>query len=99
MRWRVLATRLVAVAALLFALSARAAGPVEAVGAIGITVSDLDRASAFYRDVLGFTVEPAVEVAGGDYEHLQGVFGLRMRVKTANIAAMRVECGATCRRT
>lgn len=71
---------LVAVAALLFALSARGAGPVEAIGAIGITVSDLDRASAFYRDVLGFTVEPEIEVAGGEYEHLQGVFGLRMRV-------------------
>jgi catechol 2,3-dioxygenase-like lactoylglutathione lyase family enzyme len=83
--------RFVAVAALLFALSARAAGPVEAVGAIGITVSDLDRASAFYRDVLGFTAEPAVEVAGDDYEHLQGVFGVRMRVARLRLGAETIE--------
>jgi catechol 2,3-dioxygenase-like lactoylglutathione lyase family enzyme len=88
---RALATRFVAVAALLFAFSARAGGPVEAVGAIGITVADLDRASAFYRDVLGFTVEPAVEVAGDDYERLQGVFGLRMRVARLRLGAETIE--------
>jgi catechol 2,3-dioxygenase-like lactoylglutathione lyase family enzyme len=90
-RPRALAVRSAAVAALLFALSARAAAPVEAVGAIGITVSDLDRASAFYRDVLGFTVEPAVEVAGDDYEHLQGVFGLRMRVARLRLGDETIE--------
>lgn len=91
MRRRALAVRFVAVTALLFALSARAAAPVEAIGAIGITVSDLDRASAFYRDVLGFTVEPAVEVAGDDYEHLQGVFGLRMRVARLRLGDETIE--------
>jgi catechol 2,3-dioxygenase-like lactoylglutathione lyase family enzyme len=52
----------------------------EAVVAIGMTVSDMDRAVAFYADVLSFEKISDVEVAGHEYEHLQGVFGLRMRV-------------------
>jgi catechol 2,3-dioxygenase-like lactoylglutathione lyase family enzyme len=80
-----------ALAIALFAFAARAAGPVEAVGAIGITVSDLDRASAFYRDVLGFAPEPEVEVAGDEYEHLQGVFGLRMRVARLRLGDESIE--------
>lgn len=76
---------------LAFAASARAQGPpppsphtgppvVQAVGAVGMTVSDLDRAIAFYSTVLTFEKISDVEVAGEAYEHLQGVFGLRMRV-------------------
>jgi len=53
---------------------------VRAVGAIGITVSDLDRAIEFYSTVLSFEKVSDIEVAGEAYEHLQGVFGLRMRV-------------------
>src|SRR5204863_2855970 len=47
---------------------------------IGITVSDLDRSVAFYTNVLGFREISEREVAGEDLEHLEGVFGLRMRV-------------------
>jgi catechol 2,3-dioxygenase-like lactoylglutathione lyase family enzyme len=54
--------------------------PVRAVGTIGLTVSDLERASAFFCDVLGFERVSETEVAGSEYEHLQGVFPLRMRV-------------------
>src|SRR5215470_7353333 len=53
---------------------------VQAVGAIGITVSDMDRAVDFYSRVLTFEKVADVEVAGDTYEHLQGLFGLRMRV-------------------
>jgi catechol 2,3-dioxygenase-like lactoylglutathione lyase family enzyme len=53
---------------------------VQAVGAIGITVSDMDRAVDFYSRVLTFEKVTDVEVAGDTYEHLQGLFGLRMRV-------------------
>jgi catechol 2,3-dioxygenase-like lactoylglutathione lyase family enzyme len=53
---------------------------VEAVGPIGITVSDADRAVAFYRDVLDFRVVSDVEVAGEPYERLTGVFPVRKRV-------------------
>ena len=53
---------------------------VEGVDAIGITVSDMDRAVDFYSKVLTFEKVSDAEVAGEDYEHLEGVFGLRMRV-------------------
>ena len=91
MRRRAWPAQLVAVAVALFALAARAAAPIEAVGAIGVTVADLDRSTAFYRDVLGFTPEPAVEVAGDGYEHLEGVFGLRMRVARLRLGSEVIE--------
>jgi catechol 2,3-dioxygenase-like lactoylglutathione lyase family enzyme len=53
---------------------------VTAVDSIGITVSDLDRAVDFYTRVLTFEKVAETEVTGDDYERLQGVFGLRMRV-------------------
>jgi catechol 2,3-dioxygenase-like lactoylglutathione lyase family enzyme len=53
---------------------------VQAVGAVGITVSDIDRAVDFYSKVLTFEKVSDTEVAGDTYEHLQGLFGLRMRV-------------------
>lgn len=53
---------------------------VEGVDAIGITVSDMDRAVDFYSGVLTFEKVSDTEVAGENYEHLEGVFGLRMRV-------------------
>jgi len=66
---------------LLAGLSAAYAAPlVTAVDAVGMTVADMDRSVAFYSTVLGFEPVADVEVAGDDYERLQGVFGLRMRV-------------------
>lgn len=53
---------------------------VEQVGAIGMTVSDMDASIDFYARVLSFEKVSDVEVTGEDYERLQGVFGLRMRV-------------------
>jgi catechol 2,3-dioxygenase-like lactoylglutathione lyase family enzyme len=53
---------------------------VEAVDAVGLTVADMDRSVAFYTTVLSFEPVSDVEVAGDAYDHLQGVFGLRMRV-------------------
>ncbi len=53
---------------------------VKSVDAIGMTVSDIDRAVDFYSNVLSFQKLSDVEVWGTDYEHLQGIFGLRMRV-------------------
>jgi catechol 2,3-dioxygenase-like lactoylglutathione lyase family enzyme len=52
---------------------------VKGVDSIGITVSDLDRSVEFYSSVLQFHKVSEVEVDGENYEHLQGVFGLRMR--------------------
>jgi len=53
---------------------------VEQVGAIGMTVSDMDASVDFYTRVLSFEKVSDVEVTGVDYERLEGVFGLRMRV-------------------
>lgn len=53
---------------------------VEAVDAVGMTVSDMDRSLEFYTQVLPFEKVSDVEVWGTEYEHLQGVFGLRMRI-------------------
>jgi len=55
-------------------------GVVRSVESIGMTVSDMDRSLDFYSRVLSFTKISDVELGGGDYEHLEGVFGLRMRV-------------------
>src|SRR6266702_8864404 len=53
---------------------------IDGVDAIGITVSNMDRAMDFYSKVLTFEKVSDTEVAGESYEHLEGVFGLRMRV-------------------
>jgi catechol 2,3-dioxygenase-like lactoylglutathione lyase family enzyme len=53
---------------------------VEQVAAVGMTVSDMDSSVAFYSKILSFEKVSDTEVTGEDYERLQGVFGLRMRV-------------------
>jgi catechol 2,3-dioxygenase-like lactoylglutathione lyase family enzyme len=62
-----------------------------AVDSVGMTVADLDRAVAFYTKVLDFERISKVEVAGGDYERLEGVFGLRMRVARLKIGGEFIE--------
>ena len=62
-----------------YALAQQNAALVEGVNAIGITVSDMDRAVNFYSKVLTFEKTSDTEVTGENYEHLEGVFGLRMR--------------------
>lgn len=53
---------------------------IDGVDAIGITVSDMDRAVEFYSHVLTFEKVSETEVTGENFEHLEGVFGLRARV-------------------
>src|SRR3989454_2085332 len=62
------------------ALAQQRSALVDGVDAIGITVSEMDRAVDFYSKVLTFEKVSDSEVAGESYEHLEGVFGLRMRV-------------------
>lgn len=61
----------------LFAATAPTA--VTTLDSIGMTVSDLDRSVDFYTHILHFTKVSESEVDGADYEHLQGLFGLRIR--------------------
>jgi catechol 2,3-dioxygenase-like lactoylglutathione lyase family enzyme len=49
------------------------------VESIGMTVSDVDRAVEFYS-ALTFQKVSDVEVLGDEFEHLEGVFGARMRI-------------------
>lgn len=53
---------------------------VSAVDSVGMTVSDLDRSIDFYSKVLAFEKVSETEVDGPAYEHLEGIFGLRMRI-------------------
>jgi catechol 2,3-dioxygenase-like lactoylglutathione lyase family enzyme len=52
---------------------------VTQVESVAMTVSDMDRAVDFYTRVLTFEKLSDHEVSGGSYEHLWGLFGLRVR--------------------
>jgi catechol 2,3-dioxygenase-like lactoylglutathione lyase family enzyme len=73
------------------ALAQQSSTLVDGVDAIGITVSDMDRAVDFYSKVLTFEKVSDTEVAGENYEHLEGVFGLRMRVVRMRLGDESVE--------
>jgi catechol 2,3-dioxygenase-like lactoylglutathione lyase family enzyme len=77
---KVLAIRFLLFASLVAGARAAASPLVSAVDSVDITVSDMDRAMDFYSRVLSFTKVRDTAVAGETYEHLEGVFGVRMRV-------------------
>ncbi|PYL43213.1 MAG: glyoxalase [Verrucomicrobia bacterium] len=56
-----------------------AQAPQVAVESVEMTVSDMDRAVEFYS-ALTFEKVSDVEVFGDEFEHLEGVFGARMRI-------------------
>src|SRR6516225_7632700 len=67
-------------------------GPlVRAVESVGMTVADADRSIDFYSRVLFFQKTSDVELQGSDYEHLEGVFGLRMRVVSMRLGDESIE--------
>src|ERR1041384_3150133 len=57
-----------------------ASASVTAVDTIVLTVADADAEVAFFMNVLSFEKVSDVEVAGENYEHLEGLFGLRARI-------------------
>jgi catechol 2,3-dioxygenase-like lactoylglutathione lyase family enzyme len=69
------------------------AGPpiVDSLDSVGITVSDLERSTAFYTGVLGFRSAWEQEVSGPNYEHLFGLFGLRLRLRRLTLGAESIE--------
>ena len=73
---------------LLFSLSAFSA-PIT-VESVGMTVSDVDRAVEFYS-ALTFQKVSDVEVYGPQYEHLEGVFGARMRIAKMKLGAETID--------
>jgi catechol 2,3-dioxygenase-like lactoylglutathione lyase family enzyme len=64
---------------------------VIAVESAGMTVSDMDRAIAFYSQVLSFKKLSDVEVLGSEYERLQGVFGVRLRIVRMQLGSEVIE--------
>jgi catechol 2,3-dioxygenase-like lactoylglutathione lyase family enzyme len=64
---------------------------VKKVGAIGITVSEMDRSVKFYTEVLGFTKISDEELWGEEYEKLNNLFGLRMRVVRMKLGEETIE--------
>src|SRR6266702_7213969 len=73
-------TKILVVALLaLCSASISAQSPQVAVESIGMTVSDMDRAVKF-DSALAFQKVSDVEVLGEQYEHLESVFGARMRI-------------------
>jgi len=64
---------------------------VGAVDSVGMTVADADRSIDFYSRVLSFQKISDTELEGSDYEHLEGVFGLRMRVVSMRLGDESIE--------
>lgn len=64
---------------------------VAAVDAVSMTVADADRTAEFFSKVLSFERVSDVEVTGEAYEHLEGVFGLRMRVVRMRLGEESIE--------
>jgi len=64
---------------------------VRSVESVGMTVSDIDRSVDFYSRVLSFRNVSDVELAGSEYEQLEGVFGLRMRVARMQLGTEFIE--------
>src|SRR5438132_1717486 len=73
---------------------ALAAGPppaVTQVESIAMTVSDMERAVDFYMRALTFEKVTDREVSGDSYEHLWGVFGLRVRAVRLRLGEEQIE--------
>ena len=66
--------------ALSMSLHNRVHSQVNRVESIGITVTHMDRSVRFFHEVLGFKKISDTEVEGTDYENLEGIFGLHMRI-------------------
>ncbi|MEM7590453.1 MAG: VOC family protein [Cyanobacteria bacterium P01_A01_bin.83] len=57
---------------------------------VGMTVADMEQSIKFYEQVLSFQKTKDLEVAGADWEKLQGVFGLRMRLVEMQLGAEKI---------
>jgi catechol 2,3-dioxygenase-like lactoylglutathione lyase family enzyme len=64
---------------------------VQSVDSVGMTVSDMDRSVDFYSRVLSFGKISDIELDGSEYERLEGVFGLHMRVVRMQLGTELVE--------
>jgi catechol 2,3-dioxygenase-like lactoylglutathione lyase family enzyme len=63
----------------------------QSVETVGMTVSDMNRSMAFFSNVLTFEKVSDIEVAGTEYDRLQGVFGTRMRIVRMQLGDEQIE--------
>jgi catechol 2,3-dioxygenase-like lactoylglutathione lyase family enzyme len=70
---------------------AKSSTPGISVDSVAVTVGDMDRSVEFYSRVLGFRQVAEREVTGTDYEHLFGVFGLRLRAERMRLGDEYIE--------
>jgi len=80
---------LIIVVILFFATSSFA--QVTKIGAIGITVRDMNTSVKFYTEVLGFKKISDDEFTGSNYENLENVFGLNIRVACLQLGDEQIE--------
>lgn len=64
---------------------------VTSVDSVGFTVNDMDRAVDFYTNVLGFEKVAEREIAGDRFEHLYGVFGMRLSIVDMRLGDEHIE--------
>ena len=64
---------------------------VTKVGPIGITVRDMNTSIKFYSDVLSFKKISDEDFTGTEYENLEGVFGLHIRVVRMQLGEEQIE--------
>jgi catechol 2,3-dioxygenase-like lactoylglutathione lyase family enzyme len=64
---------------------------VHDVAAPGFTVTDMERSLAFFTGVLSFEKISDTELAGDEYERLQGVFPARLRVVRLRLGSEEIE--------
>jgi catechol 2,3-dioxygenase-like lactoylglutathione lyase family enzyme len=64
---------------------------VRAVESVGMTVADVDRSIRFYSKVLSFEKISDIELQGVEYEHLEGVFALRIHVVAMRLGDESIE--------
>ncbi len=73
------------------ALTASAEPKLLGIGAIGMTVSDMDRSVQFYSEVLNFQKVSEREFHQEQFDRLMGVFGARVRIVTMKLGDETVE--------
>ncbi len=64
---------------------------IEAVERVGMTVSHMERSIEFFTNVLTFEKVSDEELAGNEYEKLEGVFGIRIRVVRMRLGSEEIE--------
>ncbi len=74
-----------------FALASAAAARVDAVVAVGMTVTDLEQSTRFFTEALDFEKIDELEASGPAYDRLWDVTGVRARIARLRLGAQSLE--------